>query len=373
MLETTSWSKSGIWGVYLCSHVLTSVSVRENAIEDQTKQTLPDENKIASLDAEAAAPLFNLRFLGLSENNLQSLDIGMIPNLQSLHVDKNTIRKIYGLSSAEHLECLSIREQGHWSAQIPEEAPALDECYEIRKLHLSGNLLPSLNIGTEFLNLNHLELATAGLQSLPADFGRKLANVRTLNLNFNALKDISPLVGIVRLKKLLLSGNRLQRLRKSMRTLSRLPTLEEIDIRHNPLTLGFYPPAMRSRFVFVADGAEIQRPNETTDEQFAFSPADPEADAVHRGRLDVDTLLRRRVYELLLASRCKDLRSLDGLSFERDRIIHRDEIWHRLIDMGILYEVQDATEVTRTPEGDADAGEAVPEEAAPLEPNEAEP
>ena len=269
----------------------------------------------------------------MNGNNLEYLDVSMFPKLRSLQLDRNPITKVDGLSSAEHLDCLSMRE----SSRNLQNTSILDDCYEARKLFLSGNMFTSLHIQMDFMNLQHLELASCGLQELPRNFGQLLANLRSFNLNFNALQDIRPLVGIVRLNKLMLAGNRLNRLRKIAHTLACFPSLEELDLRHNPLNLGFYPPALRRHIPSCSD--EEQRDQDQA-EQFTFPPADPGEDEVYRRRLDIDTKFRRRVYELLVGSRCEQLCSLDGLIFDRSAAAQHDEIWDRLVALGVLYEMQ---------------------------------
>ena len=83
----------------------------------------------------------------------------------------------------------------------------------------------------DFPNLQYLELACARLTSLPKEFGIMMSNVRVLNLNCNAISDLRPLYGIMRLKKLALAGNRLNSLKKVSRMLKYFPTLRELDLR----------------------------------------------------------------------------------------------------------------------------------------------
>ncbi|KAI9790896.1 MAG: hypothetical protein M1816_004657 [Peltula sp. TS41687] len=292
-----------------------------------------DDNNLSDLKIEESVSLPKLRVLSMNGNHLEYLDVSKFPRLKTLQLDRNPLQNIDGLSSAEQLDSLSMRE----STANLQDTSILDNCYEARALFLSGNMFTSFHIQVDFMNLQHLELATCGLQQLPRHFGRLMANLRTLNLNFNALKDIRPLIGIVRLKKLTLAGNRLQRLRRTAHTLSHLPTLEELDLRHNPCTLGFYPPAMRRHVPSPCDSDEDQRDRNRV-EQFTFPPADAGEDEVYRRRLDVDTRFRRRVYELLIGSRCENVGYLDGLVYNRCTAAEHDEIWDRLMTLGVLYE-----------------------------------
>jgi len=103
--------------------------------------------------------------------------------------------------------------------------------HETRKLYFSGNAIRTLQFKTDFPNLQYLELASAQLTSLPANFGSLMSNVRVINLNYNAISDLTPLAGILRLKKLFLVGNRIRSLRKLADIMLQLPGLQELDLR----------------------------------------------------------------------------------------------------------------------------------------------
>lgn len=103
--------------------------------------------------------------------------------------------------------------------------------HETRKLYFSGNAIRTLQFKTDFPNLQYLELAGTQLTSLPANFGFLMSNVRVINLNYNAISDLSPLRGILRLKKLFLVGNRVKSLRKLADIMLQLPGLQELDLR----------------------------------------------------------------------------------------------------------------------------------------------
>ncbi|KAK7532646.1 hypothetical protein IWX49DRAFT_569659 [Phyllosticta citricarpa] len=70
-------------------------------------------------------------------------------------------------------------------------------------------------------------------------------------------------------------------------------------------------------------------------------------DANYRARLDADTALRRRVYEMLVAHACEGVKKLDGLAFDRARVlgtalakgkakIDDDGLWARLVEVGVV-------------------------------------
>jgi hypothetical protein len=219
---------------------------------------------------------------------------------------------------------------------------------ELHTLCLSQNHVPTLSIPHDFSSIRHLELASCGLHTLPDDFGLSIPNLRTLNLNFNAIKDIRPLLNIKRLDTLLLVGTRLSRLRKTAAVLSKLTALETLDLRDNPFSLGFYPKPEEQRLVVHSDNKltpdqdPVTSPplsiSEDTEEPIMFTmpPCIKETDRAYLTRLDESTKLRRRVYELLLATDCPRLRSLDGMVFERADVLIKDGIWDRLVELGVV-------------------------------------
>lgn len=106
------------------------------------------------------------------------------------------------------------------------------DMFEVRKIYASGNAICTLNLDLDFLNLQYLELAGVQLTTLQANFGHLVSNVRVLNLNYNAISDLRPLFGIIRLKKLLLVGNRIRSMRKLAAILECFPSLSFLDLRY---------------------------------------------------------------------------------------------------------------------------------------------
>ena len=267
-----------------------------------------------------------------------------MPKLRTLDIGKNSVAKIMNLDDLKQIETLSWREQRLDPASGLSEIQ-YNDCYEIRNLYLAGNPLSDFAPSTPFLNLHHLELASTGLQNFPTDFGLQCPNLRILNANYNAIYDLRPLLGIVKLEKLFLAGNRVSRLRRTAAVLDRVGKgLLEVDLRNNPLTVGFYtpqtPPPDETRV--VPHGRDSRASDDYTKNNFPNAqlyllPAvDKAADDLSRERLDEDTKLRRRVYEMLVLSNCKTLERLDGLDVDRVMVARRDGVWERLIDLGVL-------------------------------------
>lgn len=283
----------------------------------------------------------NLKHLSLQGCRLQHLDVRHMPALRTLLLDDNSLSTVAGVEHLRSLDLLSLRKQ-----TLPEgrHVTTLEEAVQARTIRLSGNELPFISLPHGLLSLQHLEMASVGLQDLPDDFGLKLPNLVTLNLNFNSLKDVRPLLNIQKLQQVSMCGNRLSRLRKNVAALSKITTLTSIDLRDNPLTQGFYPSigAGTQHTSVVRRTPSIEKEDEDLSAErreankYILPAGDSNLHATHSARLDEDTLLRRRVYQLLLGNCCEKLASLDGLAFDRMAALVRDRTWERLVQLGIV-------------------------------------
>ena len=290
--------------------------------------------------------------IDVSNNKLSDLVLANVPNLQTLNLDHNCIARIKFLSDHQTLQTL------YWRSQVlPTDCPFSEvqyqACRNITNLYVSGNRISTFAPSSVFLNLCTLELASTGVQKLSKDFGLQCPNLRLLNLNFNAISDLQPLLGIRRLKELYLAGNRISRLRATAGTLKRLGSeFSELDLRMNPLSVGFYTPSPQSGCASSEKQLIIRSPDEPTllelsdtdsearsktqGTQYLLSPLDREYDASARDRLDDDTKLRRRVYEMLLLTSCKSLERLDGLEIDKEAFRRYDAAWDQLKHLGVL-------------------------------------
>lgn len=265
----------------------------------------------------------------ISRNKLEVLDVRSFPSLKQLNADSNFLESIDGVEKLSQLTSMSAR--GQICSTKHDSTALINTNADLHNLYLSSNSISSLSLHMDFLNLQTLELSSTGLQELPATFGQQAPNVRVLNLNFNRLDDLRPLLNIKRLTTLLVAGNRLSRLRKSFAVLSKLSSLTKLDLRNNPLTVGFYAPVVETRLV-------RQRVNDLPSDldPHALPCADKKTDQQYASRLDEDTMLKRKVYEMMLANACVHLRSLDGLPFCGDEVLTKDRTWDRLIDLGVV-------------------------------------
>ncbi|KAK5158175.1 hypothetical protein LTR04_005238 [Oleoguttula sp. CCFEE 6159] len=327
----------------LAGNALTAVDSLE-CLPELTYLNL-DHNQLACFPSTptTGAAYRKLKMLKICDNQMTHLTVLQhFPSLRVLLADRNRLSYIPCIKHLEHLQVLSVREQD----------PSQDEgdigCfYTARGMEHSGISLysasatpiPTLKLETKLYGLKHLELASCGLQILPADFAQQVPGLRYLNLNFNALQDLRPLLNITNLQDLHLAGNRLSRLRKSMAVLSRMKELKVVDMRGNPYTVGFYPPTSEMRL--VSTNLDENDDTSETDEAlppdpYLLPPANTEENKRYWQRLDEDTKLRRRVYELLLADFCRGLKTVDGLDWDRGKVQVKDGTWQRLMELGLV-------------------------------------
>ncbi|OAQ97911.1 hypothetical protein LLEC1_04493 [Akanthomyces lecanii] len=285
-----------------------------------SKLTLAN-NKLQTFEAAKACK--TIRHLDVGQNELTHLDISGLPSLHTLLADGNQLSSVTGLQRTRRLDSLSLREQrGH----RPLSLEFLSVGYEVRKLYLSGNYLGSFEPRVDMLNLQLLELANCGLTSLPNEVGQLMPNLRSLNINFNAIADVKALQYIPRLKKLLMAGNRLADSTSVTQLLMDFPHLTRLDTRDNPMSLGFYAPL---QVLVKMNGKEATMP-------FALPDADEERDELYVSRLDEPTKLRRRLHQVVLAASCSRLRMLDGLPMHRKQVLAMDSLLAALAEDGLV-------------------------------------
>ncbi|KAB8238057.1 uncharacterized protein BDW43DRAFT_297010 [Aspergillus alliaceus] len=346
-------------------------------------------NQLARVAPSASMPY--LSSLRLSSNQLHSLDVEAFPSLSLLYLDHNYLFTVSGLAQCPDLEVFSAREQmntrDHNGGFFDVD---LGLVKDVRKVFLSCNKLSlqCLSPSTPLSGLQLLDIASCNIQSLPADFALNFPNVRVLNLNFNSLAGINELAGLNCLSRLALAGNCIARLRRLCQVLSRIgrtnkakvSTLQKVDVRGNPLTVRFYPPAITgggkvsdSESLTVEDkpiqreqvGLDIQsvlaefgqaenvdrsvlnenddeptsEKDVTIDDPYTLPPADPKADQRYLSHLDDPTRLRRRVFELMLyAGTGGSLKILDGLHLRPslEPGSDMDHAWKKLEKLGVL-------------------------------------
>lgn len=346
--------------------------------------------------------------LKLSHNHIRHLNVSSLPALHLLYVDCNHLSTIDELETSQNLDTLSMREQTVFLEDGDTLCPLTIDIdfsanLSVRKVYLSCNKLSYsvLSPTSSIPMLQLLDLASCGLEELPSTFGTSFPNLKSLNLNFNALSDVSALEGIGRLSRLSLVGNRITRLRRLCQVLrvvgGRDGCLNRVDLRGNPLTVGFYPSPVsgNGKKMIGAGGPQkmhqlVKRKNSlgdddgndeddvalaqlggcvdvarTTstgenrgalirpdaeeieveiDDPYTVPPADAAADEKYVVHLDEATRLRRRVVELMVhAATGSRLKMLDGLDMNCGNGgnsvvsgLKKDWVWNRLVELGVL-------------------------------------
>jgi hypothetical protein len=242
------------------------------------------------------------------------------------------------------------------------------------------------------LALQLLDIASCGIRVLPGHFGKNFPNLRVLNLNFNSVSDLGSIADMRGLSRLTAAGNRISRLRMLCQVVARIgrssqhdySSLRTIDLRNNPLTVGFYPPPVsgsgradthikmlenklhrtHKRQKNIESGADLllatygetednavvgfqgqtaikERVTDVEiDDPYTLPPADAEADQKYRSRLDGSTKSRRMTLEVMLyAGTGGSVRVLDGLEL-RPILEHEkaevDRLWSKLEQLGVF-------------------------------------
>jgi len=303
------------------------------------------QNQLQFFLDEAETALQKLTHLCLDHNEMESIDLTLVPNVIHVTADNNKLKRLPKVNHEHMVQKLSIRNQT-LSTTFELNSDDLEQFSDISHLYLSGTSLSSFPANVAFLNLRVLEVALTGLQSLPGNFGKLMPNLRDLNLNMNSLKDLRPLQGIAKLCRLYAAGNRLSRLRKTVDVVQGLAkggVLTTVDFRDNPVIMSIYGSlhtAPSNELVIPALSSNIAMtfPPNGDEMQYLLPLGNGKLDQIYESRLDEDTKLRRRVFELLLAAKCPKLHMVDGLPWaeRKQKVFRKDETWVRLKEMGVI-------------------------------------
>ncbi|KAJ6183912.1 hypothetical protein N7519_005213 [Penicillium mononematosum] len=310
-------------------------------------------NQISRFDTSAS--LISLRALKLSENKLEALDARAFPSVSLLYLDQNHLSTVTGLENCHNLEVLSLREQTPSKEKDIEHRLDLDLglVKDVRKVFLSSNKLSRQSVcpSAPLLRLQLLDLAACTLKSLPSDFALSFPNLKVLNLNFNSVDDVEPLVGMNCLARLMVVGNRLSRMRRVCQILSRLgktgkgtasvtgsgnadrmklKSPEQAVIRHQGTHRDLSDALAElgnddhvSHRATMGDEPKTDRDIEV-DDPYTLPLADPQADGTGT---------------LLYAGTSGSLHTLDGLDLRPslgDECSDMNKAWDRLEHLGVL-------------------------------------
>ncbi|KAG8930263.1 hypothetical protein FRC01_003004 [Tulasnella sp. 417] len=286
-----------------------------------------DHNELMAFASDAI--MTKLKILRLSHNRLTTVDLAAFPNLRTLYMDNNRLGDIANASRLSRLENLSVRSQAGTNLSL-----SLRDVRDIKRLYISGNPLNDRELFPEpMYNLVYLEMAACRLSVLPENMGKMAPNLRVINLNYNFLGDIAkPMAGLSRLRKISVVGSRLKGSKSIVRMLQKMPEMEQVDLRMNPFSLGWYLP------IIVHDLRGALQPSERGESVTGGADAAGAAESNHqvaspqkRGRnsgsavtwQDLDNKFRRDLPDELYVARlgfrglvmraCPKLGMLDGV------------------------------------------------------------
>ncbi|GHJ90363.1 hypothetical protein NliqN6_6765 [Naganishia liquefaciens] len=270
-----------------------------------------DHNRLAN--CTPASDMLSLRVLRVSHNQLATLDLSLFPRLRSFYADGNRIETLWRSKkqSIARLEYLSLRDQDVRYLRLSH-----DDMRDVKRLYISGNHLTNSFFPTRPLfSLVYLEAAACSMAEWPENFAARLPNLRILNVNYNFLEDLSGLEGIQGLRKLMMIGCRLGEERSSsvMRSIRAIGTLEEIDLRMNPMNLNYYLPLILNE----STPSTILYPAETSGSHQVTSLSTIDKwtgmDNKFRQLLPDKWYFKRLVYRGAIKLACETIEVIDGI------------------------------------------------------------
>lgn len=261
-------------------------------------------------------------------NHLRRIDISST-SLKILYLDSNPKLQIRDFNMLKHLDAFSLE-----ILKDPLGPSELGCLCDVGSLKLIGNGgIREFPIAEPFLNLRKLDLAGLGLESLPEDFGHHAINLRELNLSFNNITDLTPLHGIPKLAQVFLYKNCIDSINECLDFVKNSSYLQLVDLRENPITRGFYPDINTTL-------REWTQAKETRKEQKfkwymrsmakGFQKQWFESDRNHAAELeryDEDRFNKRVGYQGLLVSAGPELKWLDGLILDQERVAYIKKHW----------------------------------------------
>ncbi|KAK9479199.1 hypothetical protein V1514DRAFT_328729 [Lipomyces japonicus] len=277
-----------------------------------------DQNSLSKLKSKGLLP--RLRTLKASQNDIEIFDVSAFPYLRLLYLDNNKLLKVSGLKKLRLLENLSIRDQ-----RINSREPQCPGVSEVKKLYLSGNLPSDFIFNQYFLNLQILELASVQLAQLPVNFAKFANNLRELNLSFNELSDISELKHIPKLRKLYLIGNQIDDMQHLSSVLQKLPSLQVLDMRMNPMTLHFYPPVVAIESENSNSPKHLHRQYTLVMSRQAQASWEKK-DKLFESHLPQISLVKRQAYQGLMFVSSSSLIWLDGSTHDKDSVTELTQV-----------------------------------------------
>ncbi|KAE8036858.1 hypothetical protein FH972_009491 [Carpinus fangiana] len=273
--------------------------------------------------------------LDLAGNTLQQLS-GAPAALRNLNVQSNQLTSLTTWSHLVNLQYLDI------SGNEIESLKGFSSLIHLRELKADNNKISSLKGIEDLDGLLSLSLRDNDFEEVDF-YGTELKRLANINLSSNKLHDVRGLNALPSLGELDISNNQLSLFDGEVSTSQRSQSLQCLNISNNELTgLGVdtFPSLKKlladSNRLVELDGMRAHPSLRILSLRNQRLDAPNVLDAQHTARLDGETRLRRRVFELLLGARCPGLARVNGLPFEKEAVMAKDEVWEQLVALGVV-------------------------------------
>uniref|UniRef100_A0A4W6ENK4 Si:ch211-210p4.6 n=1 Tax=Lates calcarifer TaxID=8187 RepID=A0A4W6ENK4_LATCA len=144
----------------------------------------------------------------LSGQNLKSLPRDLLTYVKSLDLQRNKLKRVIGISRFTHLTELNLSRN-----KIMEFSQEMQYLQRLEILYMNQNNIRSIPEGIfpHFTVLKFVKLSSNRLVKLPPDINQ-CTSITYLDLSRNCLQNIQPLIGLTKLKELLVEKNHLTEL-----------------------------------------------------------------------------------------------------------------------------------------------------------------
>lgn len=187
-------------------------------------------------------PIYNLSFLDLHENSLESLRLNKKgENVYTLILDNNKIEYVAWQSAKSSLDLIGMKSLTYLSISNNRindiQSNAFKDTNKLEFLNLSGNAIETLYQYT-FANLNYLQIVDLSfnqIKNITTQLSNEL-NINTLFLHHNKIKKITSnsFIQFLKLKKLFLEENDIEWI--DTEAFAQLSVLEELNLSNNKLS-----------------------------------------------------------------------------------------------------------------------------------------
>lgn len=220
------------------------------------KSVILAHNNIEVIDQHLFDELINLEKLDLSHNFIKVFEPILYPlrKLNVLHLDSNQIRQlncnaVFNLQANDTMIDVSMNqlEEIDWNCDSSSDYISinLDDNHlarldfpntklanGLRWIHASRNRISTISFGRKMVNLRQLDVANNSLSSVSNIF-ENCRNLKALDLSFNGNVNISSISKLKGIKFLYLNNINLRSI--DLNVMSRFENLQHLDISHNEL------------------------------------------------------------------------------------------------------------------------------------------